>query len=135
MAKDDDDSPFRKVFRRMMGTFAEHQWKSILASYCLQPPAEKKARLRAVVELSVELTEIKKTRRFGTALADSAIEAVIEGDWKKARMCISWFSFTDESEELRREEAPHWEKFRAILLAVCDGAEQRMVGVESPGRN
>lgn len=135
MSKSDDDFPFRKVFRRMLGTFAEHQWKQILASYCLQPPEEKKARRRAIIDLSLELEEIKKTGNFSVGIGELAIEAVIEGDWKHARNYISWLSFTEESVELREREAPRWEKFRAVLLVACDGAEQRMSGDESPGRN
>lgn len=134
MGKDDDDS-FRGVFRRMMSTFREHQWRHILACYYLQSREEQKARLRAVQELSVELADIKKSGLYATAFGDTAIEAVIQGDWRMVRETIGWLSFADEHEELRAKEAPRWEKFRALLLIACNAAEHRLNGNESPGRN
>jgi len=122
--KKDLPDPFKKFFHRMMDKFAEYQWERLLASHFLQSPQEKKARLRNVMELSVELASVKGQLKFATAFGESAIEAVIEGEWKRVADHIDWLSFNDDpSTKERYGEA--WRKFREILHAACVEARHR----------
>jgi len=124
--KDDKPvNPFSKMFNRMLGTFAEHQWERLLRSYFLQARPERKARLDTIMELSVELDVIQKQEIFATAFGWSAIEAVIEGDWKAAREHVDWLSFREEGPDIQARYGPLWEKFRATLLAASAAAEAR----------
>jgi hypothetical protein len=131
-------NPFSKMFHRMMETFAEYQWEKLLKSYFLQMRPERRARLDAVIELAVELDAIQKQEIFATAFGRSAIEAVIEGDWKTARDHVDWLSFREERPEVQSKYGPLWERFRVILLAASAEAESRLKQdpMEEPiGRN
>lgn len=126
-------NPFKKTFDRMLETFAEYQWKSILRSYCLVMRDERKARLHAVMELSVELEKIKKESIFSTGLAEGAMESVIEGDWMKASEYIEYFMFPDHCEETKIKHIPLWANFRLILQTACTEARHRETTMKSPG--
>jgi hypothetical protein len=124
--KDDKPvNPFQKMFNRMLGTFAEHQWERLLKSYFLQMRPERTARLDTVIELSVELEAVRKQSIFATGFGRSAIEAVIEGDWKSAREHVDWLSFREEGPDIQAKYGPLWERFRATLLAATAAAEAR----------
>lgn len=92
--------------------------EKLTTSWALQSREERKRRLRAVIQLSVELNRIRETTNFATRLAELAIEAVIEGDWKMVAECTEHLTFNDESEELRKTSAPTFAVFRELLLQV-----------------
>jgi len=93
-----------------------HRAEKIAASWTLQAPAEKKRRRRSVVELSIELGRIRETVNFATGLAELAIEAVIEGDWKAVEEWADHFTFNEEGEDLRAQYVPVFNVFRELLL-------------------
>lgn len=90
-------------------------------SWCLQSRAERKARLQAVTELSIELAAIKAKNIFATGLGEGVIEYIIEGDWDYAAEAIEDFSWADD-ERLRTEYAPLWE---FVILGRTFCAEHR----------
>lgn len=122
--------PFRKLIDRMQATFAEHQWKALLRSYVLAMRDERKARLAAIIELSVELERIRKESIYGTAFHEQVIEAIIEGDWEEAAridaLLLKPGSIDAASDEGYRKL---WENFRAIVLAACADAARRAAGL------
>jgi hypothetical protein len=92
--------------------------EKLTASWAIQPREERKRRLGAVMQLSVELTRIQETTAFSTRLAESAIEAVIEGDWKQVEEWTAHFTFADENDQIRQQYAPIFTVFRELLLQV-----------------
>jgi L-rhamnose isomerase len=88
----------------------------LAASWAIQPREERKRRLHAVLRLSVELARIQETTAFSTRLAENAIEAVIEGDWKMVEEWSEHFTFDSEEEQLRARFAPVFAVFRELLL-------------------
>jgi len=92
--------------------------EKMAAAWCLQSREEQRRRLRAVIQLSVELVRIHETTTFATRLAELAIESVIEGDWKMVEEWADHFTFGDETEELRQRSAPTFAVFRELLLQV-----------------
>lgn len=95
-----------------------HDAEKIAASWTLQPPEERKRRRHAIIQLSIELGRIRETTAFSTLLAETAIEAVIEGDWKMVEEWAEHFTFDEEREELRQRYAPVFAVFRELLLQV-----------------
>ena len=93
-----------------------HNTEKIAASWSLQSREEKRRRLDAVINLSVELARIREISIHATRLGELAIEAVIEGDRKTIEEFADTFSFADERDELRNMSAPLWATFRALLL-------------------
>lgn len=88
----------------------------LAASWALQTREERKRRLHAVMHLSIELVRIQETTEFSTRLAESAIESVIEGDWKMVEEWAEHFTFDDEGAQLRERFAPVFAVFRELLL-------------------
>lgn len=113
-----------EFIRRMFDGFPEYQRQRLTRSHCLQPPEEKKARVKLVQELSLELAEIRKTERF-VLFGETAIEAVIEGDWKQVADVMGWLTFQDEPLQYMQQVAPKWEKFRRLLRVACVEARHR----------
>ena len=95
-----------------------HHAELLAASWALQAPEEKKRRRRAVIQLSIELDRIQETDNFSTGLAELAIEAVIEGDWKMVQEWADHFTFDTEGEDLRSQYVPVFAIFREMLLQV-----------------
>ena len=122
-------NPFRTVFNRMLATFAEYQWASLLRSYFLAMRPERKARLHAIMELSCELAKIKAESIQATAFGEMVIEAIIEGDWKRAAEINGDLTFKDHGERCAYYEKL-WENFRAIAIAACAEAAKREKGIE-----
>jgi hypothetical protein len=91
-----------------------HTAEQIARSWPLQPREEKRRRLNAVMRLSVELTRIREITVFSTALAEQALEAVIEGDWKSVQSWAEHFAFDDDCHDFTPIYAP----FRELLLQV-----------------
>jgi hypothetical protein len=99
------------------------QAEKLTASWSLQPREERDRRLGAVMRLSVELARVRETTNFSTRLAESAIEAVIEGDWKMVEEWAGHFTFDEESEDLRQKYAPIFLMFRELLLQALRATE------------
>ena len=91
-----------------------HTAEQIAQSWALQPREEKRRRLSAVMRLAAELTRICEITAFSTALAEQAIEAVIEGDWKGVKSWAEMFAFEDDCHDF----APIYAAFRELLLQV-----------------
>ena len=68
------------------------------------------------MRLSVELERIRQTESFATRLAEMAIEAVIEGDWKMVEEWADHFAFEDERDEIRIHGSSIYGTFRELLL-------------------
>lgn len=95
-----------------------HNAEKLSQSWFIQPPVEKKRRLAAVVSLSAELETIREKENFATGLAEMAIEAVIEGDWKMVEEWAKHFTFENERDEIRIHGGETYVKFRELLLQV-----------------
>ncbi len=93
-----------------------HTAERLTASWFLQPQEEKKRRRAAVIQLAIELGRVREATDFSTRLAELAIEAVIEGDWKMVEEWADHFTFTEEGEDLRAKYAPVFAVFRELLL-------------------
>jgi hypothetical protein len=93
-----------------------HSAMKLSRSWALQPREEQRRRLGAVVRLSVELDRIRQTESFATRLAEMAIEAVIEGDWKMVEEWAEHFAFGDERDEVRIRGSEIYAMFRELLL-------------------
>ena len=93
-----------------------HKAEQIAESWVLQPVEEKKRRRKAIIQLSIELGRIIENHGFSTRLAELAIEAVIEGDWKMVQEWADHFTFDTEGAELREKYAPVFAVFRELLL-------------------
>lgn len=128
-------NPFRTVFNRMLETFAEHQWKQLLRSWCLAMRDEQDARMRVVLELAVELDRIKKVSNFGTAYHERIIAEIIQGDWRGAAETDRLMLAHDEPDAPEHNERYRqlWETFRAILMSACAEAKRREAGEPSEG--
>lgn len=111
-----DFSDFLKKLNGMFVNFTEQQ---VLRSWCLQPRDERKARLRAVIELSVELARIRAIDAFATAIGESVIEDVIQGDWDRAEEGAEFFLFNGEGEELRAKYGLLWTNFVTLVRTFC----------------
>lgn len=97
--------------------------EKLASAWSLQPREERRRRLVAVTRLAVELAQIRETVR-APRLADLAIEAVIEGDWKMVEEWAEHFAFGDEPEAVRSVQAPPYATFRELLLqALRSGKE------------
>jgi hypothetical protein len=98
--------------------------EKLSAAWCIQSREERKRRLHAVMQLSVELARIKEVTVFSSRLAEQAIEAVIEGDWKTVQEYADLFSFNDEREELRERCVGTFATFRELLLQALRAAKE-----------
>lgn len=93
--------------------------EKLAASWSLQTREEQKRRLSAVIRLSAELERIREKEMFATGLAEMAIEAVIEGDWRLAASMVEGLTFKKESDELRSHAGDMYATFRELLLQAC----------------
>jgi hypothetical protein len=93
-----------------------HDAEKLAASWTLQPTEERKRRRRTIIQLSIELGRLREVTEFSTGLAELAIEAVIEGDWKMVTEWAEHFTFDEERDELRQRYAPAFAVFRELLL-------------------
>jgi hypothetical protein len=90
--------------------------EKMVASWSNQPREERRRRLDAVMRLSIELVRVRETTEFSTRMAELAIEAVIEGDWKMVDEWAEHFTFATEGEDLRQKYEPIFAIFRELLL-------------------
>lgn len=94
--------------------------ESVEASWFNQKHAERKRRLYAVIDLSVELARLRQTIDFARSLAEASIEAVIEGDWLRLKDWIDYFSFDQDPIEFRAKAVEAYAPFRALLVKVYE---------------
>ena len=109
-----DSTNFLNTGLSLREFMALHDAERLARSWSLQPREEKKRRLNAVVQLSAELSRIREITVFSTALAEQAIEAVIEADWKMVKSWAEHFAFDDDCHDFTPIYAP----FRELLLQV-----------------
>ncbi len=114
-----------KFVDQLMALYGAHRLEQVARSFCLADREERKARLRAVMALSVELERIKAESIFGTGLAEGVIEDIIEGNWRAALDLGMTFTFADEREDLRVRESTRWAKFVEIVRVECALGENR----------
>jgi hypothetical protein len=98
--------------------------EKMAASWSNQSREERKRRLDAVMRLSIELEHIRESTNFSTRLAELAIEAVIEGDWKMVEEWAEHFAFEDEHEQIRVRSAPEYVTFRELLLQALRAGKE-----------
>lgn len=101
----------KDFFERMIVGAEKYREETLLRSWCLQGRDERKARLQAVIDLSVELAKIRAVDRFSTAFGEMVIEEVIQGRWDEAQRIAQHCRFNEEDERLRQEYAPLWAHF------------------------
>lgn len=101
-----------------------HDAEKIARSWALQSREERRRRLSAIMRLSIELGHIRATTEFSTRLAEMAIEAVIEGDWKMVEEWAEDYSFSDDNEDIQQKYAPVFAIFRELLLQVLRAAKE-----------
>lgn len=121
---DDSSKKAGEFVRKLFEGFPDYQRKRLMQSHCIQDPEEKKARVKLVQELSLELAEIRKSERF-ILFGETAIEAVMEGDWKQVADVSEWLTFSGEAFEYRQHMARVWTKYREALRVACVEARHR----------
>lgn len=121
-------NPFMAAFARVTEMVEEHQVKKLLWSYCMAMRPERRARLRAIIELSVELDKIKQKSVFGTAFHEQCIEAIVEGDWEEVEQTNAFLAEPGCFPEQRAEYVALWENFLAMVMAACAEAKRRQTG-------
>jgi len=109
----------KKLMKQLMEMTEDYMQKLLFKSWCLQQRDERKARLAAVMELSVELDKIRRVNQFGTGLAETVLENIIQGEWERAHEGAQLFRFNEENQELRNQFAPLWNKFVVLTEAAC----------------
>lgn len=115
---------------RMLSMAEEHHVEMLRRSWFCQDRAEQKARLAAVIDLSVELARIRSIDIFATGLGEIAIMEVITGDWEALARWVDDFTFAHEGVECARRYGPLWAQFRLTLEAACASATARAGGVQ-----
>jgi len=110
------------MFDKLLAQFGEYRMEQVSRSWCLVLPDERRHRLRVVMDLSVELAKIKLASGFATRLGESAIEAVIQGDWKQVAEYAAMFTWEDHA-----RYGVIWESF--VLILRTAGAEDARVKI------
>jgi hypothetical protein len=95
--------------------FETHMQSQLTRSWCVQPREERKARLRAVIELA----RIKKIDGFATLIAEGVIEDLIQGDWDRAEEGAEFFLFKGEGEALQAKYGLLWSNFVTLVRTFC----------------
>jgi hypothetical protein len=115
------------IFDKMLDRYEEHMHLRIMRSWCMVDGEERRHRLRAVQDLSVELHKIRVVSIQATGLGEQIIGDVIEGDWKNAER------MSDDLAASCGADPKLWESF--ILLVRTSAAESRRLarGVRPEG--
>jgi hypothetical protein len=123
-------SDSQELFKRIQSMFHERVEQSFHQSWFVQLRPERNARLEAILTLSVEYERNVKVSIYGSAAAKSAIEAIIEGDWKYAEDCASDLTFSDDglSGPEREKFVKLWENFVVLTRTFCAEARRRGTG-------
>jgi len=100
---------------KLMALYEGDRLQRVVRCYTLASREEQRARLRAVMALSVELERIKAQSLFATRIGEGAIETVIEGDWKGAEGYAEHRTFQGEGPEIQDASAPLWAVFVETL--------------------
>ena len=121
-----DKEPHPRLQRFIDTLRAQHTEAELELRYELwtvQTKAARKRRLEAIIQLSIELGEIRKIDLFATTFGEIVIEKLIEGDLKDARAYAGFMDFASEGEDLRARYVPIWAKFREMALAAAKADE------------
>lgn len=86
----------------------------VTASWFRQERKERQRRLGFVSELCLELAKIKAVTLFSTGLAESGIEALIEGDWATVKDYAELLMFEDDP-PTRERHAALYARFSELL--------------------
>lgn len=117
-----------ELFERLKGMFQERLTQQFERSWFVALRPERNARLKAILSLSAEYERNVQVSRFGSAAAKSAIEAIIEGDWKYAEECAGDLTFLDLPSADREQFAQLWEGFVLQTRVICAEARRRTTG-------
>lgn len=98
-----------------MDLYEEGELDRIERSWFRQSRNERRARLHVITELVLALDTIRKVSTFAIRLGESAIEAIIEGDFVMVAQWAEHLSWKDELPELRQQRAELWQPFVKIL--------------------
>lgn len=115
-----------KLPKMLQGLFEQHFENMVKQSWFLQDRGERKLRLKTIIALSVELERIRKITLQATALGEGAIEAIIEGDWKRAEEYAGDLTFPDEAPEYVETFRKLWEPF-VVLIQTAAAESKRLV--------
>lgn len=115
------------IFSKMLDRYEEAMHLRIMRSWCMIDGEERKHRLRAVQDLSVELHKIRAVSIQATAIGEGIIGDVIEGDWKGAEL------MADDLAASCGADPKLWEGF--VLLVRTAAAESKRLarGVRPEG--
>lgn len=100
----------------MWRTFDEYRLKQLERSWFMVTRDEQKQRLRALMTLILELEKIKAVSIQATAIGESLLERVIEGDWDQVQAYHDDLvgSFNEEGDESWEGLLEHNRKHRAL---------------------
>jgi hypothetical protein len=122
-----------KFFESLTGSmFAQHLAERFARSWFSAMRPERRARMRVITQLIVELENIRKVSDFATGIGEGLIEDVIEGNWQDVDRCAGDLEFKDDSAR-RARYAPLWATFVMIARAACAQARERAAGREPAG--
>lgn len=121
-------SRLNAILSCLQGNYEEWARRRFAASWYCAERRERKARLQAIVELSVELEKIRAVSNFSTALGEAAIGDVIDGDWQSVKMWADSFTFAHEGGDIEARYRPLWERFRDLLVCAAASADARGKG-------
>lgn len=115
----------------LQGNYEAWALRRFQASWYCAERRERKARLQAIVELSVELEKIRAVSNFSTGLGEAAISDVIDGDWQSVKTWAGLFTFAHEGGATEVMHRPLWERFVDLLVCAAGSAEARESGREA----
>lgn len=105
---------------------ATRELKRIHASYVQQDGREKKRRMAYVIRLCIEGQRVRDIDRFGSAVVEWGVEAVMEGDWDDVERSIEWCEFEGifgngtEDEHRKEHYRSLWSGFSELLKDAID---------------
>lgn len=84
--------------------WATRNLERIANSYVQQDRTEQRRRRELVVKIVLEGTRIREIDMFGSIVVESAVENVMEGDWKGVKEDIEWCTFKGTFVPSRKED-------------------------------
>lgn len=118
-------------FDSLMEGYTQSQFEMVARSFFLLPKEERRRRLKAIINLSIELGRIRDIDIHATGLGEIAIENLIEGDLDGVKDWAEHFTFNIERQGYKdyaeryatldyvERYATLWSKFRELLLAAA----------------
>jgi len=106
------------TLEKVLDLYATYQAKRLAASWAFQDRVEQNRRMHFVLRLAVELHHVRTQTYFATALAESAIEDIITGDWDRLPGWIRMLQFTDDP--ATQHSRPIYARFVEVLQEAVD---------------